>query len=263
MGTVAIVREVPEALARCELSFVDRTPIDVPLARRQHAAYAEALRSLGCEVVQLRPLDEFPDSVFVEDTALVFDELAVLTRPGAPSRRGEVESVGRALAAYRPLVRIEGEGTIDGGDVLRIGREVYVGRSARSNDEGIGQLAELLRPHGYRVQGVATRECLHLKSAVTQVGPDTVLVQPRWLDEAGAPFARYRRIEVDPAEEHAANVVRVDGKLLYPDCFPRTRERLEQAGLAVTAVDVSELQKAEGAVTCCSIVFNEHARNAR
>ena len=254
MGTVAIVREVPEALARCELSFVERTPIDLQLARRQHEAYAGALRALGCEVLQLRPLDEFPDSVFVEDTALVFDELAVLTRPGAPTRRGEVESIGQALASFRPLARIEPERTIDGGDVLRIGREVYVGRSARSNDEGIRQLSALLQPHGYRVHGVPTRECLHLKSAVTQVAPDTVLVQPRWLDEAGAPFARYRRIEVDPSEEHAANAVLLEGGMLYPDCFPRTRERLEQAGIAPTTVDVSELQKAEGAVTCCSLL---------
>lgn len=255
MGTVAILREVPQALARCELSFVPRTPIDVPLARRQHAAYADALRSRGCEVLELPALEDFPDSVFVEDTALVFDELAVLTRPGAASRLGEVDSVAAALARFRTLAQVQAPGTIDGGDVLRIGRDVYVGRSARSNDEGIRQLDELLRPHGYRVHGVPTRECLHLKSAITQVGPDTVLVQPRWLDESGAPFAHLRRIEVDPGEEHAANAVRVGGGIVYPDCFPRTRQRLEQAGIAVTAVDVSELQKAEGAVTCCSLLL--------
>src|SRR6478735_3244568 len=157
MGMVAIVREVPEALARCELSFVERTHIDLALARRQHEAYGEALRARGCELRQMRPLDEFADSVFVEDTALVFDELAVLTRPGAPSRRAEVESIGAVLARYRQLARIEAEGTIDGGDVLRIGRRVYVGRSARSNDEGIRQLTALLQPYGYSVQAVATR----------------------------------------------------------------------------------------------------------
>jgi dimethylargininase len=254
MGTVAIVREVPGALARCELSFVQREPIDLELARRQHAAYADALRALGCEVLQLRPLDEFPDSVFVEDTALVYDELAVLTRPGAISRRGEVESIGMALSRFRTVAQVQPDGTIDGGDVLRIGREVYVGRSARTNDNGIRQLAQILRPHGYRVQGVSTRECLHLKSAITQVGPDTVLVQPRWLDEAGSPFSQYRRIEVHPDEEHAANAVLLTNGLLYPDCFPRTRERLEQAGITPTTVDVSELQKAEGAVTCCCLL---------
>ena len=253
MGTVAITRDVAEALAGCELSFVPRTPIDVALARRQHAAYVAALRGRGCEVLELPALDDFPDSVFVEDTALVFPELAVLTQPGAASRRGEVDSVGAALARFRPLARIEGEGTIDGGDVLRIGQEVYVGLSARSNAEGIRQLRALLQPHGYRVQGLPTRDCLHLKSAVTLVAPDAVLVQPRWLDPA--PFAHLRRIEVEASEEHAANALLVGGGIVYPDCFPRTRERLEAAGVEVSAVDVSELQKAEGAVTCCSLVF--------
>lgn len=252
MGTVAIVREVGSALARCELSFVPRTPIDVGLAQRQHGAYCAALRSRGCELLELPVLEDYPDSVFVEDTALVFDELAVLTQPGAISRRGEVESVGMALSAFRPLARIVGEGTIDGGDVLRIGREVYVGRSARSNDAGIKQLQALLAPHGYRVHGLVTHDCLHLKSAVTRVDEATVLVQPRWVD--AAPFAHLRCIEVDASEEHAANALLAGSGLVYPDCFPRTRERLERAGIAVTAVDVSELQKAEGAVTCCSLL---------
>ena len=253
MGTVAIVRQVGEELAGCELSFVARMPIDVALARRQHAAYGAALLGLGCELLELPALAGHPDSVFVEDTALVFDEIAVLNRPGAASRRGEVDSIAEALGRYRPLARIEDEGTIDGGDVLRIGREVYVGASARSNEAGARQLAALLRPHGYRVTRVAMRDCLHLKSAVTRVAEDTVLVQPRWLEDE-APFASYRRIEVDAGEEHAANALLAGSGLVYPDCFPRTREKLEAAGLAVTAVDVSELQKAEGAVTCCSLL---------
>jgi dimethylargininase len=252
MGNVAIVRPVSSALARCELSFVAREPIHPARAARQHAAYGEALRSRGCELVELPRLEDFPDSVFVEDTALVFDELAVITRPGAASRRGEVESVAAVLARYRPLQRIQAEGTIDGGDVLRIGREVYVGRSARSNDEGIAQLRSLLAPFGYRVHALDTRDCLHLKSAVTQVAEDAVLVQPRWLDPA--PFAALRIIEVDPVEEHAANALRVGGGIVYPDCFPRTLARLRSAGVEATTVDVSELQKAEGAVTCCSLL---------
>ena len=252
MGNVAIVRPVSSALARCELSFVERAPIDVARARRQHAAYEAALRARGCEIVELAPLEDHPDSVFVEDTAVVFDELAVLTRPGAASRRGEVESVAQVLGRYRPLARIDGDGTLDGGDVLRIGREVYVGRSARSNDAGIAQLRSLLLGHGYRVHALDTRECLHLKSAVTQVADDAVLVQPRWLDPA--PFAALRIVEVDPAEEHAANALRVGGGIVYPDCFPRTLARLRAAGVEATTVDVSELQKAEGAVTCCSLL---------
>jgi dimethylargininase len=136
---------------------------------------------------------------------------------------------------------------------LRIGKRVFVGMSARSNAAGRGQLRELLGPHGYSVDDVATRDCLHLKSAVTQVAEDTVLVNPAWVDVA--PFAACRMIEVDPAEEHAANALRIGDAVLYPDCFPRTLERLRAAGIAVTTVDVSELQKAEGAVTCCSVVF--------
>ena len=253
MGTVAIVRPVGSSLARCELSFVARAPIDLARARSQHAAYVDALRARGCEVLELPVLDDYPDSVFVEDTALVFDELAVLTRPGAASRRGEVDSVAQMLARYRPLAAITGEGTLDGGDVLRIDRNVYVGRSARSNDDGIAQLRALLAAHGYRVHALATRDCLHLKSAVTQVAPDAVLVQPRWLDPA--PFAHLRVLEVDPAEEHAANALRVGGGIVYPGCFPRTLARLEAAGVEATLVDVSELQKAEGAVTCCSLLL--------
>ena len=250
----AITREVSPALAQCELSFVDRSPIDIGRAQAQHDAYCRALESLGCEVIRLPAQAAFPDSVFVEDVALAFDEVAVATRPGAASRRGEGAAVLQVLASLRRLLRIEAPGTLDGGDVLRIGRRVFVGISARSNAAGREQLRELLAPFGYTVEDVATRGCLHLKSAVTQIGEDSVLVNPDWLVDAGA-FAGYRCIEVDPAEEHAANAVRIGDALLYPDGFPRTLQRLRAAGIAVTTVDVSELQKAEGAVTCCSVLL--------
>lgn len=251
---MAITREVSPTLGRCELSFVERTAIDVDLAARQHAAYRDALAALGCRVVSLPAEPGLPDAVFVEDTALAFDEIAVTTRPGAASRRAEVESVARALAAYRTLRAIEAPGTIDGGDVLRIGRTIYVGRAARTNDAGIAQLAAHVAPFGYSVQPVATRECLHLKSAVTAIADDTLLINARWLEDP-AVFAAYRRIEVDPGEPHAANALRIGEALIYPTSFPRTLDKLARAGIAVTTVDVSELQKAEGAVTCCSIVL--------
>jgi len=251
---IAITRAVSAALAQCELSFVDRAPIDLALARVQHAGYVRALAALGCEVIELPAQDALPDAVFVEDVALVFDEVAVMTRPGAASRRAEGATVEPVLAQYREIRRIHGPGSIDGGDVLRIGRDVYVGASARSNPQGIAQLGELLAPFGYRVQAVNTHGCLHLKSAVTQVADDTVLIQPAWLDDTL--FRRYRRIEIDATEEHAANALRVGAGIVYPACFPRTAQKLAAAGIAVTAVDVSELQKAEGAVTCCSLVFN-------
>lgn len=250
----AITREVSPALDGCELSFVPRNPIDIALARRQHAAYCRALESLGCDVIELPALPSYPDSVFVEDVALVFDEVAIATRPGAESRRGEGDAVHEVLGSLRPLLQIQAPGTLDGGDVLRIGKRVFVGISARSNEAGRAQLRKLLAPYGYTVEGVATRECLHLKSAVTQVADDTLLVNHAWLADA-SPFDGYRMIEVDPEEEHAANAVLVGDAIVYPDCFPKTLAKLRAEGINVTTVDVSELQKAEGAVTCCSLLL--------
>ena len=251
---IAITREVSPALAACELSFVSRAPIDVGRAQAQHAAYCGVLESLGCEVIRLPAEPSLPDSVFVEDVALAFDEVAIATRPGAASRRDEGSAVLEVLGSMRPLLRIEAPGTLDGGDVLRIGKQVFVGVSARSNAEGRMQLRALLAPYGYSVIDVPTRDCLHLKSAVTQVAEGTILINPAWLVDAGQ-FAEFRQIEVDPAEEHAANVVRVGETLVYPDCFPNTLARLCDAGIEVVTVDVSELQKAEGAVTCCSVLL--------
>jgi dimethylargininase len=250
---IAITREVSPTLAACELSFVGRAPIDVARASAQHHAYQRVLASLDCEVRLLPVLSGHPDAVFVEDVAIVVDEIAVMTRPGAASRRGEGATVAPLLARWRTLRAIEAPGTLDGGDVLRIGRHVYVGESARSNADGIAQLRTLLAPHGYTVQGVPIHGCLHLKSAATALADDTVLLQPAWISRDA--FAGCRIIEVDPAEEHAANVLRIGECVISPACFPRTHERIRAAGVEVVAVDVSELQKAEGAVTCCSLVF--------
>ena len=251
---IAITREVSPSLAACELSFVSRSAIDLDRAREQHADYQRTLVRLGCEVLTLDVQPELPDAVFVEDVAVIVDEIAVMTRPGAASRRGEGASVADALRRYRLLHAIEAPGTLDGGDVLRIGRRVYVGESARSNADGIAQLRATLAGYGYTVQGVPIHGCLHLKSAVTALDDQTVLLQPAWIDRAA--FAGYRIVEVDPAEPHAANALRVGAGVVMPESFPRTRQRVEAAGFAVTGVDVSELQKAEGAVTCCSLVFD-------
>jgi dimethylargininase len=250
---VAIVRQLSATFSNCELSFVPRAPIDLELAHVQHRAYQQALVDAGCEVIELPAQDALPDAVFVEDTALVLDEVAVMTRPGAATRQAEGATVRQALAQFRPLLAIEAPGTLDGGDVMRIGRTLYVGDSARSNAAGHAQLRALLAPHGYAVEALPTRECLHLKSAVTEVAPGTLLINPAWIDREH--FAAFDLIEVDPTEEHAANTLRIGDSVIYPSCFPRTQERLERAGIRVRAVDLSELQKAEGAVTCCSLVF--------
>lgn len=254
-NTYALCRAVSPALADCELSFIGREPINVALAHRQHRDYVACLRKLGATVIELPAEPSLPDSVFVEDTVLLFDELAVLTRPGAMSRRGEVASIEAAFKPYRRVMaRINAPGTIDGGDVLRIGKRVFVGLSARSNQSAIDQLQAILAEYGYTVTPVRTRECLHLKSAVTTLSDDTVLINPDWVDIDA--FADYRQIAIDPIEPHAANVVRIGAAILMPAGFPQTRRRIEAAGFAVHTVDVSELQKAEGAVTCCSVLFN-------
>ena len=250
---IAMTRGVSPALARCELAFLPRVALDAGRARDQHREYERALRDLGCTVVSVAADPALPDCVFIEDVALVLDEVAVLLRPGAPSRRPEAAAVAEALAVYRPLRWIAEPATIDGGDVLRIGRTLFVGRSGRTSDAGAAALAAAVAPFGYDVRGVTVTGCLHLKSAVTQVGPDTVLVNAAWMGTE--PLAGMRRVEVDPAEPHAANALWLGGDVIYPASFPRTIERLQAAGVSVRAVDVSELQKAEGAVTCCSLVF--------
>jgi dimethylargininase len=253
MSRIALVRDVSPSLERCELSFQQRVAIDLEKAREQHARYVQTLEKLGCRVETLPPLPENPDAVFVEDTAVVLDEVAIITRPGAESRRAEVDSSAAALARHRKLAYIEAPGTLDGGDVLVVGRALYVGLSARSSKEGIQQLRDHLRPYGYRVEGVELHGCLHLKTAVTQVAEKTLLINPQWVHTAG--FKDVDFIEVDLSEPPAANVVRVGDALIYPESFPRTRERLEKRGLELHAVDMSETEKAEGGVTCCSLIF--------
>jgi dimethylargininase len=250
---LALTRAVPPSIVRCELTHLARDPIDVARATAQHAAYVDTLARLGCTVERLPDESDNPDSVFVEDTAVVFDELAVIARPGAESRRAETGSVATALERYRDLACIKSPGTLDGGDVMRAGQRIYVGLSGRTNADGARQLADLLAPHGYGVSAIDVRGCLHLKSAVSVVADDTILINPRWADVAH--FRGFRRVDVHPDEPFAANVLSVDETLVCPAAAPRTRERLGAQGFAVESVDVSELAKAEGGVTCCSLIF--------
>lgn len=256
---IALTRDVSPAMDRCELSHLARSPIDHARAVAQHAAYEQCLMELGCRVHRVPADASMPDAVFIEDTAVVVDELAVVTRPGAASRRGETAAVAPALAAYRSVAEIEAPGTLDGGDVLRIGRTFYVGDSARSNRDGIAQLGELLAPWDYRVVPVTTRDCLHLKTAATVAAPGIVVLNPDWVDRAL--FGTAAVVEVDPAEPFAGNVLRVGEVTICAAAFPRTNRRLEALGIEVRALDMSEFAKAEGGVTCCSVIFeiNEEA----
>jgi dimethylargininase len=257
LATIAITRAVSRTIDRCELSHLQRSPIDLALARRQHDGYERALRDAGCEVRQLPEQPDWPDSVFVEDTAIVLDEVAVATRPGASSRREEVASVVSALEPFRKVLGIGSPATLDGGDVLRLGKLIYVGMSARSNSGGMAQLGRLLAPFGYRVEAVPLDGCLHLKSAVTQVADDMLLVNPDWVDASR--FQGWRDIAVDPGEPHAANTLKIGQRLIMSASWPRTAARLRQAGIDVSTVAMTEMEKAEGAVTCCSLIVEQWA----
>jgi dimethylargininase len=246
----ALTRPLPSTLAACQLTHIARVPIDLARAREQHAAYERALEGAGWAVVRIAAADELPDSVFVEDAAVVFDELAIITRPGAVSRRGEVAGVAEALAPLRELRFIEAPATVDGGDVLRVGRDVYVGLSTRTNAAAIEQMSAILGGYGYRVQAVEVAGVLHLKSAATEAAVGVVLVNPEWVDPRLFPAA----IEVDPDEPQGANVLRAGDVLFAAAAFPRTNARLRAAGLHVRELEADELAKAEGALTCCSLL---------
>lgn len=250
---IALTRPVSPSIGDCALSFIEREPIHVDLAQRQHEAYEACLRTLGVTLVEIPEAPDLPDAVFVEDTAVVVEEVAVLTAPSLESRRQEVESVAEVLGGYRPLERLTGEAHLDGGDVLRIGRSIYVGISSRTNEAAASQLAGLLAPHGYTVRTVRFAGCLHLKSACTFIGHDAILVNPAWVDPTQIKGVEV--VAVAPEEPHAANALPIGETVLLPSAFPATRRLLEGRGFHVQPVDVSELQKAEAGVTCCSIVF--------
>jgi len=252
---IAYTRAVSPTLADCELTHLEREPLDVARAAEEHAAYEALLARLGATVLHLPPEPGLPDAVFVEDTAIVLDEIAVITRPGAPSRRPETASTAAALAVHRPLAHIREPGTLDGGDVLVADRCVYVGVSTRTNLTAVEQLTETLRPLDYEVVPVTFAGCLHLKSGVTRVADGLLLLNPDWVDPKI--FRGHRAVAVDPAEPHAANALALGGSVIHPAHHPRTRARLAAEGLRVAPVAMTELAKAEAGVTCCSLLLRQ------
>ena len=249
----AITRAVSPAIVNCELSFIPRQPIELQMAREQHHCYEQLLEKLGARVVSLASQPDLPDSMFVEDPAIVLDELAVIFPLGTESRRLEAASLAEAISKFRTLAYVTLPGHLEGGDILRIGRKLFVGVTKRSNAEGLRQLAAILAPHHYQVIPVAVTGCLHLKSAVTCLGRQTLLANRTWFDPA--PFSGYDWIDVDPREPHAANALALGNTIIFPASFPRTRARVEAQGFDVTALDISELQKAESGLTCSSLIF--------
>ena len=250
----AITRSVSVTLDGCELAYLDRQSIDVVHAAGQHRAYEQCLRDLGVSVTSLPAEADLPDAVFVEDPAVVLDEVAVMTRMGAGSRRPESESVAAALAPWRRLHWMTDPATMDGGDVMRVGRTIYVGASSRTNAEGIRQLSEMLSPFGYTVCPVEVTGCLHLKTACTYLGDDVLLVNRAWVNPSA--FQGLRLVAVAPEEPWGANVLAVGETRLMPDSFPATADIVRGLGWKVRTVDISELMKAEAGVTCMSLIFN-------
>jgi len=250
---IAITRKVSRSIADCELTHLERTPIDVERARAQHLQYEETLQGLGLAVLSLPEELDLPDSVFVEDCAIVLDECAIITRPGAESRRPETASIAAALGPYRKLFTIQAPGTVDGGDVLTIGKDIYVGLTTRSNRFAIEQMQAFVKPYGYHVHGVPVNGCLHLKSAVSLVAENTLLINPAWVEKVH--FQNKDFIEINPIEPYAANALKIGDKILYQPAYPKTGANLDAAGIHPIRVDQSELAKAEGALTCCSLIF--------
>ena len=250
----AITRAFSPGIVNCELTFVARQSIELARAEEQHRAYERLLEKCGARVVSLPAEPALPDSMFVEDPAIVLDELAIILPLGTETRRPEAASIAQALAKYRKLGRVELPGQVEGGDVLRIGRRLFVGLSSRTNAEGIQQLASVVAPYGYVVVSVEVTGCLHLKSAVTYIGRNTLLANRAWFDTK--PFAGFEWIDVAPEEPHAANALAIGDAVIFPASFPRTRARLEARGFHVTPLDISELQKAESGLTCSSLLFD-------
>lgn len=257
MSLVALVREPSTSLADCELTWIDRTPIDLRRARAQHAAYRAALGAAGAVVRVLPALDRLPDAAFVEDTALVLDEVAVLGALGTPSRASEPEQVAPMLETLRPLWRLDVTGaTLEGGDVLRVDRTLYVGRSGRTNEAGVEALASRLEPLGYRIRALPVQGCLHLKTACTLAGDGIVVLNPAWVDPTAFTRDGLEAVPIASAEPWAANTLRVGGTLLIAAGNPVTRDRLRGAGLRPEEVDIGEFRKAEAGLTCLSLVID-------
>lgn len=247
----AILRRPSALMEGGERTHLDRAPIDPVKALAQHAAYAQALRDAGAEPIILADADDLADCAFVEDVAVVLPELSVVLNPGAVSRRGEVEAVARVLPTDRPAVRLVA-GTMDGGDVLVVGRRIFVGLSTRTSREGIDAFAAAVAPHGYEVTAVAVPGALHLKTAVTALDVQTLAINPSWIDPAA--FTGFRMLPVAAGEPFGANSLTVGGRLFVQAATPRTAALFAAAGFAPHPLEIGEFAKAEAGLTCLSLI---------
>jgi len=252
MYTIAITRKPCKNFA----AGITTSNIGKPnyqLMLKQHTVYIETLKNLELQVIELETLDDFPDAHFVEDTAVVVPEIGVITRPGAKNRRGEELSIEPELVKYKTINKIEEPGTLDGGDILIVDKNVFIGLSDRTNKEGGNQLADILSKYGYSSSTIEVEEGLHLKSDVNYIGKNTLLVTEKYCNHAV--FENYEKICVDENEAYAANSLLINEKLIIPKEFPQTKQKLLQADFDLIEIDMSESQKMDGGLTCLSLRF--------
>ena len=255
MPLTALTHDISPDIAQGERTWIDRDSIDLARADQQHLSYRNTLSDLGVEVVNLNVNRAFPDSVFMEDPAVVVDEVAILARMGAPPRRAETEALGPVLGQYRTVLEMQAPATLDGGDVLLMGRRIFVGQSTRTNQNGYQALADMLAPYGYEVIPVDVyKGCLHLITGTSALDGETLLFAPGKFDTV--PLKDYKLVEVPKEEAWAANVLAVNGTILVPGGYPRTAELVSGLGYPVQVLDNSELEKAEGSLTCLSLIFS-------
>ena len=224
---------------------------DYEKALEQHQSYCAALQQCGLELQYIDPDERYPDGCFVEDTAIVTEKLAILCRPGANSRRGEVTAMEEILAQYRPLSSISSPGTVDGGDILRVNKHFYIGRSRRTNEDGTRQLAAILKEYGFTSSEIPVSSVLHLKTGVTLMDRDNYIS----IDEFAKQFANHNVIQVDRKEAYAANCLLINGTVLVPAGFPKVKQQVAALGYPIIEVDISEFRKMDGGLTCLSVIF--------
>jgi dimethylargininase len=256
---IAITHQVDPSITNGERTYVQYEEVNYPKALEQHAAYCAALQDSGADVIVVN-VNASPDSCFVEDTAIVLDEVAIITNMGVASRRLEPTGMATVLSKYRDLIRIESPATIEGGDVCKAGKRLYVGMSARTNPQGAKALAHALEPWGYEVVAVELHDCLHLKSAITALDDQTLLINPHWVDKNV--FSSYNIIEIDPIEPWAANSIRVGETIFLQQGFERTLEKVRSIAPNTQSLDISEFNKVEAALSCLSLIFTQSPNRA-
>lgn len=250
---IALTHQPSPNMQACERTFMPVVAIDVALARQQHQAYCQALTDCGAKVRVLDVNLALPDGAFIEDTAVVLDEVAILCSMGTLSRQAEPAGIESVLREYRPVERIPSSATLEGGDVLRIGRRLLVGQSSRTNSLGIATLQEIASRFGYRVTAIPVRGSLHLKTACTALPDGRLLINPEWIDVGS--LAEFELIPIPKEEPFASNLCLAGQNVLLPESHRQTAELLGQFGFATKTVDISEFSKAEGGVTCLSLLF--------